>query len=938
MRVARRRWPITAVTVVATAVAMSGVLSAEAGAKAPSLEYSALPSTSQAGGHPDVQVYFKIKHRLAQQSQSPCNCEDIKDAVVHLPTGFIGNPSATPQCTIADFSADACAIDSQIGIVEVNAPTGPPFVAAIYNVVPPPEVAGLVAFKLFLFGAPQFTILAGRTESDYGLDATATSIYHGGGLPLESFRQVLWGVPADKKHDPLRLDSRFNPNGVGQMAYLGQLCDADGSLSTNDPNTVVQPCGDNPLPPTASNSPLTPFLQNPTTCDEPLETSFESISYDGEIDIAHAFWPQGTGCNQLGFNPSLYAQPTIDQSDSPSGVDVNLTVPQPLSPTIPSPSQLKAAKVTLPPGFSINPNAADGKVACTDEQANFGTRRAAQCPEFAKVGSLEIHSSALPGPLPGWAYIGEPLPGNRYRVFLVADAFATHVKLPGTISPDPATGQLTISFENLPQSPLTAFNMHFFGSERGTLATPTQCGTYPVISTFTPWNSRQAAQTSTQFFTVDTGPGGNPCPGGPRPFSPRMQAASAENTAGSRTPFAVDFARDDGNQNLFGLTVITPPGFTASLRGVAYCPESAIAQLGNALYSGVAELSAPACPAASQIGTATAAAGAGSRPLHVPGKVFLAGPYKGEPMSLVVVIPGVSGPYDLGNVVTRAAINVDPLTAQVTTTSDPLPQIIEGIPLRTRSIRVILDRPAFTINPTNCDMSAVGAVISGNEGGVSRLADPYQVANCASLPFRPKLTLRASGGLKRRGHPAIRAVIQAKPGDANLRRVSVTLPKGGLLDNSHIGTVCVNADFAAGTCPEKSRLGRAEVITPLLDTPLRGMVYMRASRNRLPDMGLDLDGQFDIESVGRIDSVKGRLRTTFETIPDVPVTKIVVELAGGSKGLVINTEDLCDSRRRATVRLTGQNGATTRSRPRYQAACGSKQSRKRKIHRTKGRR
>jgi hypothetical protein len=247
----------------------------------------------------------------------------------------------------------------------------------------------------------------------------------------------------------------------------------------------------------------------------------------------------------------------------------------------------------------------------------------------------------------------------------------------------------------------------------------------------------------------------------------------------------------------------------------------------------------------------------------------------------------------------------------------------------------MLNRPDFMINPTNCDSLSVGAVVSGTEGGVSHLVDHYQVANCASLPFRPNLGLRASGGLKWRGHPAIRAVIKAEPGEANLRRVSVTLPKGQLLDNSHIGTVCVKANFAAGTCPEKSRLGRAEVITPLLDAPLKGMVYMRASGNRLPDMALDLEGQFDVESIGRIDSVKGRLRATFEAVPDVPVTRIVVELAGGKKGLVVNSEDLCDSRRRATVRLTGQNGVTTTRRPRYRTACGGKNIRKRRSLQTK---
>ncbi len=242
------------------------------------------------------------------------------------------------------------------------------------------------------------------------------------------------------------------------------------------------------------------------------------------------------------------------------GIDINLTVPQQLSPTIPSPSELRAATVTLPAGFSINPNAADGKTACADTEALFGTEEESQCPEFAKVGSLTIESSALPGPLPGFVYLGQPLPGNRYRIFLVANGFATHIKLAGTVSADPDTGQLVITFNELPQSPLTAFDMHFFGSERGLLATPTECGKYPVTTTFTPWDQTIGTQTSTQFFTLDSGPNGTPCPAGPkRPFNPGFQAASAGNTAAADSPFAVEVTRNDGDQNLSALSITTPP-------------------------------------------------------------------------------------------------------------------------------------------------------------------------------------------------------------------------------------------------------------------------------------------------------------------------------------------------------------------------------------------
>jgi hypothetical protein len=898
---------------------LTWVVTDHASANAPIVSFSALPSTTQAGGHPDVEVQFNVGNRLTQQSQSACNCEDAKDATVHMPAGFIGNPHSTPQCTIADFAADNCPIDSQIGIVHVVA-GGSDVISALYNVIPPPDVAGWLAFKIPIGDAPQFVILNARTGSDYGLDATATSIYHGLGLPLDAFTQVLWGVPADPIHDGLRINEAANPQIPGFPFMTDRLCNSDGSVSTSDPNTVRKPCGFK-LPPTASNSPLMPLLQNPTNCDGPLSASLDVLSYDGGSDHAEYPWPHQTGCDQLSFNPSLYAQPTTTQGDSPAGMDANLTVPQRLSPYIPSPTELRGATVTLPPGFSINPNAADGKTSCSDAEANFGTTNAASCPEFSKVGSLEIDSSALPGPLPGFVYIGQPLPGNRYRIFLVADGFATHIKLAGTVSADPLTGQLVITFTDLPQSPLTAFNMHIFGSERGSLATPTRCGTYPVTSTFTPWDSSLATQTSTQYFTIDSGPEGHPCPGPRRPFSPTFEAASASHAPGAHAPFSLELKRSDGDQNLTGLTVTTPPGFAATLRGVSYCPQSAIDGLSNPLYPGLSELASPACPLASQIGTAVAGAGAGNHPVYVPGKVYLAGPYKGAPLSLLVVIPAVSGPYDLGSVAVRAAIQVDPVTAQVTTVSDPLPQIIEGIPLRTRSIRVNIDRPNFALNPTNCEGFAVEGQIAGSEGTIVTPASHFQVANCGTLPFKPKLELRFSGGTRRAKDPALHAVLSARPGEANIARVVVVLPHSEFLDNAHVQGPCTAVQFAAENCPTGSLIGHAIAESPLLEKPLEGPVLIRSSVHRLPDLVIALHGQVRIDLVAQVDSVHERLRASFKALPDVAVSRVRLTLPGGGKGLLENSENLCYGAHRARVRLVGQNGRVRNLSVPASAAC-----------------
>jgi hypothetical protein len=919
---------------VAAATLAAGVTSARA--DTPIESYAAVPSTTQAGGHPDVEVSFAVANRFVQHSQSPCNCEDAKDATVDLPAGFIGNPHATPQCTVAQFAIDACPIDSQVGIVHVvPSETITNFNAALYNIVPPPDEAGLLAFKIYFLEAPQFTVLSSRTDGDFGLRAVNTSIYHGE-TPLQAFREVLWGIPADHSHDLLRLDRQFVPG--RETAYAGNLCAADGSPSTEDPSTVVQACDTNfkTFPPVSSNSPRTPFLQNPTNCDAPLSSSLNVLSYDGGKTSASAPWPQMTGCDQLSFNPSLYAQPTTTAADSPSGVDVDLIVPQQLSPEVPSPTELRGATVVLPPGFSINPNAADGKTACTDLEARFGTTEEAQCPEFAKVGSLEIDSSALPAPIPGYVYLGQPVPGNRYRVFLTANGFATHIKLAGTASPDIQTGQLTIVFQNLPQSPLTAFNMHFFGSERGLLATPTQCGTYPVTSTFTPWDSSIPPQTSTQFFKIESGPNDAPCPGAIRSFAPGFAAYSSSTTAGSHSPFTVNLTRADGDQNLTGVNVTTPPGFSATLKGIPYCSEAAIAAASGGTYSGFSQLTNPSCPGASQIGTAVIGVGAGTHPVYLDAKVYLAGPYKGAPLSLVVITPAVSGPYDLGSVLVRAALEVDPLTAEVTALSDRFPQIIEGVPLRLRSIRVALDRANFALNPTNCDPLAVEANAFGDQGGRAGLAAHFQVTNCAALPFSPQLSLRLSGGVRRRGHPAIHAVFSTGPGEANPSSIAVTLPSNELLDNAHIDTVCTKVDFAKQACPAGAMLGHAEVTTPLLDRPLQGPAYLRSSGGGLPDLALDLGGQFHIEAVARIDAVNGGLRTTFSTVPDVPLGTVALDLLGGSKGLIQNSESLCGGKFKAKVLLSGQNGRRLSGQVPMRAACGRRNGRP-KSHRARAR-
>jgi len=918
---------LTACAVVCMAtLALVGVrLPGTAVANAPVFSFSTEPTSTQAGGHPDIVTQFRVGS-LVTQPEVPCNCNGVKDIIVNTPAGLIGIPRGIPQCTAAEFATRTCSPDSQVGVSDVVIGAidagGTHYWQPIYNMV-----AGAGQLALLASPAPItpkvsiYTSVTSRTDSDYGLEFRSFGVPRI--LPVDTITQIFWGVPAASLHDPLRFPfDTFKSVGCinGDTNPLPSL------IASKFPS---EQCTGQEWPPLSANVPATPFLANPTVCTGPLPATIDTTSYD--LGFAHrdALYPGATGCDQLAFNPSLSAKPTTEDAGSPSGLDIDLTVPQTLSPTTPSPSQIRATSVSLPPGFTINPNAADGKTACSDAEARFGTREQAQCPEFAKIGTLSVESSSLPAPLPGFIYLGEPLPGNRYRVFLVADGFSLHVKLAGTARPDPNTGQLTVSFRDLPQAPFQEFDLHVFGSERGLLATPTQCGTYPVHSTFTPWDNELPDQTSTQFFTIDSGPGGQPCPNGPRPFGPSLRAGVVDGTGGAHSPFSLALRRSDGEQNLTGLTVKTPPGFTATLKGIPYCSEAAIARLAVFGYSGLAEQASPVCPAASQVGTAVAGAGAGTHPLYVPGKVYLAGPYKGAPLSLVTVVPAVSGPYDLGTIAVRAALHVDQSTAQVTTVSDPLPQILEGIPLRTNFVQVNLDRPGFALNPTNCDSFAVNASVSGDEGALATPSAHFQVANCADLAFAPKLSLALKGGTRRTAHPALTSTLTAKPGEANIETAQVTLPHSEFLDNAHISAPCTRVQFAADRCPALSQVGVAKAVSPILDRPLEGAVYLRSSSNPLPDLVADLRGQFHVVLVGRVSSVNGRIRTTFDVVPDVPVSSFVLSLFGGKKGLLVNSENLCAAPRKAMVKLGGQNGKHADKNTTLATSCGKKAKRKR---------
>ncbi|MGA8745829.1 MAG: hypothetical protein WB507_08190 [Solirubrobacterales bacterium] len=940
-----------------------GSLPAGANASVSIGSFSAVPSTTQAGGHPDIAVRFGLSSR--EVDPSPCSCDDAKDVDIHLPPGLIGNPHATPQCSLAAFAAEQCPIDSQVGVVAASVSIssgigtghGIDFVAPVFSLIPPPGEAALLGFKSSQLDTPTFEVVSPRTSTDYGLDFATDSIEHI--FPLDGFEQLTWGIPAAPIHDYLRFGLGQPPTTYGSALGGPQpptFCNQNGEASGGDPASVFQLCAQGERPahpvgagpqgpggPVPSQSPETPFLQGPTTCGEnSLTTSMDVLSYDGGESHANGTWPATTDCTQLSFNPSQAIEPTTTAADSPSGAEAHLTIPQFESPSVPSPSELKAATITLPQGFSLAPNVTNGKVACSEAEAKigaYGSTEAGHCPENSKIGTISVETPVLPGPLLGAAYLGESKPGQRFRVFLLFDGFGVHIKLPGVVTPDPTTGQIRLEFQSLPQAPFADFNLHIFGSERGPLDTPTHCGTYEVTSEWVPWDSALPNQTSSQFFVIDEGPGGTPCPGKDRPFSPGFQAASAVNTAGAHTSFAISLLREDGEQNLGALKVTTPAGFTAALKGLTYCPDAVIAAAALETHAGLAEQADPSCPASSYVGELVAAAGPGSHPLYLPGRVYLAGPYQGAPLSFALITPAVSGGYDLGDVVVREALHINPETAQVTAGGAELPQIFQGIPLRLRQVFINLNRPDFALNPTNCNPQEVKAEVFGTEGAVSNSNEHFQVANCAALSFKPRLAIGLTGSTKQTGNPTLTATLTAKSGEANISRTQVTLPHTELVDNAHISDPCTRVQFAEGhnpgeKCPPGSVLGFARAETPLLAKSLEGPIYLRATgRAGLPDIVATLNGQIDITLDGHVDAVHGRLRTTFETVPDAPVSRVFLNFDGGHRGIIENSPGVCAHPLHVIAKIAGQNGKTANQNPVLSTPCGTQHRKRAHLYR-----
>jgi len=854
-------------------------------------------STTQAGAHPDVSFGFEI----AEDPESEPNSFGLKDAYaptrnvrIELPPGLIADPNlmgVPQQCTVAEIASvlqpgGGCPNGSQVGVVDIYGyELNTVFHEPVYMMVPP---GGDVVARLgFIAGAAQtFVNVKVRSEGDYGVSAEivdAPSL-----VKVVKAENTVWGIPADPSHDT----ERCTPKEV-----------------------FTSGCKTSPSRPPGSRQ--LPFWTNPTRCGVPLELRVGAASWaePQRFDTRSASFPQINGCNKLPFGPSLVIEPTNHRAAAPVGLDITARAPASDGVNVLEPAQVRDIRVRLPKGIGINASSGDGLETCSAEQAHFGERVAANCPDAAKMAVFEAEVAALSRRMKGAVYLREPEPGNPFRVWAIADDLGAHVKLQGQLVVDKQTGQIESVLLDTPQFPLREVKIVFKSGYRSPLVNPQSCGEYASSYEFTPWSGGPPVKALSPI-QIDQG-----CDTGG--FHPELSAGAIDPKGGRHSPFVFTLTREDGEQNPEVLDISLPTGLAATFTGIPRC--------------GGADAATGACPAGSRVGKVVAAAGAGPTPLWVPQPdkrptaFYLGGPYKGAPLSFVAVVPAQAGPFDFGNIVVRTAVYVDPETARATGKADPIPQIIEGIPLRTRSISVVLDRPGFVLNPTSCAQKQTEAAVTSSEGAVAHPSSPFGASDCAELGFKPRISFRLFGGTKRGSHPKLRTVLRPRAGHANIGAFSVALPHSEFLDQAHIKTVCTRVQFAADQCPAGSIYGEVKATTPLFEEPLSGHIYLRSSNNPLPDMVAVLKGPaslpVEVHAVGRIDSVNGGIRATFSEVPDAPITEVIASFPGGNKGLLENSTNLCARANKATAKFTGQNAKKATLRPLMQTSCGKGRAR-----------
>jgi hypothetical protein len=833
---------------------------------------------AQAGGHPyelTTRIDFATRFEPIQVNAAPLPQDEPgpRDIVVDLPLGFMGSALAAPRCTFAQLNETgaqkgeaACPPDTVVGhlLTDPISPIGVD--GPIYNMVPEQGVAAEFGFADHSNGTHALYAKVVPGPGGYVLQVTAPDIPQ---APFEDLVTTFFGDPAAQ----------------------------DGNVS----------------------APLALFT-NPSECDgQPLTTSLymdswehpASFNADGTPDLSDPNWvkstsvsPPVTGCNQLQFSASLSALPDTTVADSPSGLHVDIQVPQSEAPGTLATPPLDNASVTLPEGLTVNPSSAAGLAACTPAEIALQSANAPSCPQASQIGTVQLQSPLIPGTLQGEIYLASEYDNpfdSLLAGYIVVDDPTTGlvIKVPGNLTPNPLTGQITGVFDSSPQFPFTDLELDFKGGARGVLATPEGCGTYTTISDLAPWSAPEsgADATPSSSFPIASG-----CVSG---FSPAFSAGSENPQAGGYSPFALSVSRTDGEQNLAGLSVTLPPGLLGKIAGIPLCPD--------------ANANAGACPEASLVGSVQASAGVGPDPYWVSGKAYLTGPYNGGAYGLVVEIPAVAGPFDLGTVVVRQSLRIDPHTAQVTAVSDSFPTILDGIPLRVRGIDVTLDRPSFTFNPTSCTPMAVTGTLASTQGTAASVSSRFQAGGCRELPFAPKFSVSTQARTSKKNGASLLVKGSFTAGNANIHAVAVTLPKQLPARLTTIQQACTAAVFAANPagCPAGSNIGTATASTPILANPVTGPVYLVSHGGAaFPDVVAILQGEgVTVDLTGNIDIKHNITSSTFATVPDAPITSFQLTLPEGPhSGLaaVVPAKakgSLCGQSLAMPFTITGQNGA-----------------------------
>jgi hypothetical protein len=875
-------------------------------------------AATQAGSHP-FQLTTVIGLNTTFEAGEVKPSAMPKDLHVQLPAGLVGNPGAVPQCTNEQFDTiidfhDLCPQDTAVGVVlvTIREPAAKlnngrePYtkVEPLFNLTPSPGEPARLGFVGVV--VPIVLDVSVRTGGDYGVTVSSEKILQT--TEVLAVRAAVWGAPGDRAHDASRgWPCLYSGHGGGESG---------------------EPC----VPPTTSQS----YLTMPTSCGELLESSIEGDSWaspsrPGETAArvsTAALDATGSpvmvdGCDRLPFSATASVQPNTKTANSAAGLNVDLAVPQTstLAPDGLAEADVKDTTIVLPEGMQVNPASANGLEGCSEAQVGFGGIGAGGnslftpdvpepiCPDGSKLGVVRIRTPLLARELDGGVYLAtqavNPF-GSLIALYLVArdPVSGVAVKLAGEVSLDPNTGRLTASFRNTPQVPFEEVRVELFGGGGGPLSTPAVCGTYGASVTLTPWSSAPAVEVSPAPFAVTPRGDGTPC-SRPRAFTPSVSAGSSNTQAQAFTPFEFSLSREDGSQQFAAITAHLPPGLVGKLAAVTPCPEPQ-ASLGT-------------CAPESEIGDTQVSVGVGGLPYTIPrGRVFITQSYEGAPYGLSFAVPAKAGPFDLGEgpcdcIVVRARIEVDPHTAALTVVSDPLPLRLQGIPVQIRKLTVTVDRPGFMFNPSNCSRLAITSNIVGDEGLSVGEAVPFEAANCANLPFKPKLTVTTQAHTSRANGAALRVRVSARLGQADIGRVRVQLPRRLPTRLSTLQGSCRDSVFDGSptACPQTSVVGTARAVTPVLRAPLGGRAYLVAHANRsFPDLVVVLQGEgITIDLVGSTHIKHGITTSTFASLPDVPVSDFELDLPEGPHSVLGAVGNLCKGRLKMPTMLEGQNGS-----------------------------